>query len=287
MIQTDADAAVVMDEIGAMWEAVDGVQLAPAQAAIDIVARATAVTEFYLAAGKRGTLYSIVVEPQAQWAFYAFAGKTLQHGMDTPEGSAYDAAFRTVMDYHSQYEYLKDQPDVSPETHTNAQPKADAGDTGMGGARYERLLQSVLENLAPGEWDTLFPGRSTWLANGTVFVYGQSQANTRIGILADLTLTPELVTAVGEVNNHLSGGSVWLVEGEAGNWQLIWGAKLPWGFLESDESAVRYITAMAGVAPLMRETLEASFRNRFGGRPWWDFEVSSGAQAIALVAVSC
>ena len=109
VVESEEMAAALLEEGGTFQQAEDEGRVAPDVAATEVIARVRPVVEYYLAAGNTGPLYATFVEPMMQWAQYAFMGKALTLGMDSPAGQPYTSAVNTVREFFDAYSYLKDE----------------------------------------------------------------------------------------------------------------------------------------------------------------------------------
>jgi hypothetical protein len=146
----------------------------------------------------------------------------------------------------------------------------------------------VLRQLYPDNWDIICPGIATWVSNGTVFAYHGVAARTGVALLADLSVSDELLRDISDFNRTMGGGSFWLAPGQEGHWHLVWATGMLLMYFESDQFAVEYIVQVARGAPLVLATYQERFGEKFGGRPWWQQDIDNvgyGAQALVLLGL--
>jgi hypothetical protein len=112
-VSNGADLGRVLDEIGELQRALIEDRVQPHEAVTQIVEKMEAVVQFQMSRGKRETAFTEFVDPLYDWAHYYLAQRDLEAGCSGPKSELIQRARKTMWDYYTRYEYLKDQPDES------------------------------------------------------------------------------------------------------------------------------------------------------------------------------
>lgn len=105
LITSESAAGEALEEIGQLQRSAEDGYLARGQVGDQMVERAEAVTEYFLAMGSTN-LYTPLVEPLMQWAMYAM-GPIWLRNPDTQPGQEAKRVYESIRVFFEKYSHLQ------------------------------------------------------------------------------------------------------------------------------------------------------------------------------------
>jgi hypothetical protein len=136
----------------------------------------------------------------------------------------------------------------------------------------QEFLESGFESMYSGKWKSIFPGASIIETDevGILVIHDWEDQHLAFaaGVLSGVTLSPDLVRAVGNLNHNIVLGAYVMGEGQPGHWSITYAIKLRYNWLDRSTASAQLILDSLKNVPAFVDRGISELSPKFGGEPW-------------------